>query len=137
MYRRKSLISKIYKKVQNSKDFAFVLADFYGFNSDPDQVLRALRRLTQDKVLLRIGKGLYAKAKKSAFSDTYVPAGGLLAAGRQALQKIGVKTLSTAAERAYNAGISTQVPTGRVVGVAGRVSRKIGCNGVNLSYERV
>ena len=137
MYRRKSLISKIYKKVQNSKDFAFVLADFYGFNSDPDQVLRALRRITQDKELLRIGKGLYAKAKKSAFSDTYVPAGGLLAAGRQALQKIGVKTLSTAAERAYNAGIITQVPTGRVVGVAGRVSRKIGYNGVNLSYERV
>ena len=60
-----------------------------------------------------------------------------MAAGRQALQKIGVKTLATAAERAYNAGISTQVPTGRVVGVAGRVSRKIGYNGVNLSYERV
>jgi len=127
----------MYKKIQNSKDLSFVLADFYGFNSDPDQVLRALRRLTQDKVLIRIGKGIYAKAKKSAFSNTYVPAGGLLAAGKQALQKLGIQVMPTSAERAYNEGTSTQVPTGRVLGVVGRVSRRINFNGMTLYYEQV
>ena len=65
MYRRKSLILKIYKKVQRSKDTAFVLADFYTYCTDNDQILRALRKLVADKVLIRIGKGAYAKAKLS------------------------------------------------------------------------
>jgi hypothetical protein len=42
----------------------------------------------------------------------------------------------TRLERAYNAGETTQVPTGRVVGVTRRVRRKIGYNGVSLSFER-
>jgi hypothetical protein len=36
----------------------------------------------------------------------------------------------------YNAGRTTQVPTGRVVGVRQRVRRKIGYNGISLSFER-
>jgi len=36
----------------------------------------------------------------------------------------------------YNAGRTTQVPTGRVVGVRQRVRRKIGYNGFTLSFER-
>jgi hypothetical protein len=40
-------------------------------------------------------------------------------------------------EVAYNAGKTTQVPTGRVVGVRGRVRRRVGYNGVSLKFERV
>ena len=93
MYRRKSLISKIYRKVQRSKDLAFVLRDFRGLSTDTDQLIRALRKLTKDKVLLKIGKGAYAKAKKSELTGKYMPAGGLLNSGRQALEKFGIKTL--------------------------------------------
>ena len=39
-------------------------------------------------------------------------------------------------EQAYNAGKTTQVPTGRVIGVRGRVRRQISYNGFPLSYER-
>jgi hypothetical protein len=42
----------------------------------------------------------------------------------------------TRPERAYNAGETTQVPTGGVVGVTRRVGRKIGYSGINLSFER-
>ena len=38
--------------------------------------------------------------------------------------------------QAYNAGETTQVPTGRVVGVRRRVRRKVGYGGMNLSFER-
>ncbi|MBR2081492.1 MAG: hypothetical protein IJ876_00520 [Elusimicrobiaceae bacterium] len=137
MYRRKSLISKIYKKVQRSQDVAFVLADFYTYSTDTDQLLRALRRLVADNVLIRIGKGAYAKAKLSVITNDYVPMGGIIGAGRQALQKLGIKIYPTQAEKDYNSGISTQVLTGRVVGVNKRVSRVISFKGVKLTYERI
>ena len=137
MYRRKSLILKIYKKVQRSADIAFVLSDFYTYSTDKDQILRALRRLVADKVLIRIGKGAYAKAKLSLLTNDYVPEGGIIKTGRQALQKLGIKIFPTQAEKDYNNSISTQVPTGRVIGVNKRVSRIISFNGINLIYERV
>ena len=137
MYRRKSLILKIYKKVQRSADTAFVLSDFYTYSTDKDQILRALRRLVADKVLIRIGKGAYAKAKLSLLTNDYVPEGGIIKTGRQALQKLGVKIFPTQAEKDYNNSISTQVPTGRVIGVNKRVSRIISFNGIKLTYERI
>ena len=101
IYRRKSLILKIYKKVQRSADTAFVLIDFYTYCTDNDQILRALHHLRADKVLIHIGKGAYAKAKLSTLTNDYVPEGGIIRAGRQALQKLGVKIFPTQAERDY------------------------------------
>jgi hypothetical protein len=137
MYRKKSLISKIYRKLQRSKDLAFVLKDFYGLSTDADQIIRALRKLTKDKILLKIGKGVYAKAKKSELTGKYIPAGGLLNSGRQVLEKFGIKTSPSSYAAAYNRGETTQVPTGRVIGVDRRVSREISFNRVSLSYERI
>jgi hypothetical protein len=36
----------------------------------------------------------------------------------------------------YNAGRSTQVPTGRVIAVKSRISRKIGYDGNYVAFER-
>ena len=137
MYRKNSLISKIYKKVQRSKDLAFVQRDFYCFSKDSDQIIRALRKLTKDKVLIKIGKGAYAKAKKSELTGSYMPMGGLLNSGKQALEKFGIKTLPSSYNTAYNLGESTQAPTGRLIGVDRRVARVISFNGVSLRYERI
>lgn len=64
-----------------------------------------------------------------------MPARGL-ATLREALGRLGIETLPTRLERAYDAGETTQVPTGRVVGVTRRVRRKVGYGGMNLSFER-
>ena len=137
MYRKKSLILKIYKKITKSKDLSFVQSDFYNFSTDSDQIIRALRKLVSDNVLIRIGKGIYSKAKFSNISNSYVPEGGIISAGRQALKKLGIKVYPSTAQQLYNTGISTQIPTGRVIGVKERVSRKISFNGINLIYEKV
>lgn len=137
MYRKKSLISKINKRIHKSSESVFVLSDFYDFSQDNDQILRALRRLVCDKILIKISKGIYAKAVRSKITNNYIPAGGLLKAGRRALEKLGVKTFSSSYTSAYSKGVSTQVPTGRLIGVNKRVSRKISFNGVNLQYERI
>ena len=54
----------------------------------------------------------------------------------EALGRLGIETVPTRMEQAYNAGKTTQVPTGRVIGVRGRVRRQISYNGFPLSYER-
>ena len=54
----------------------------------------------------------------------------------EALGRVGIETVATRLERAYNAGETTQVPTGRVVGVTRRVRRKVGYGRINLSFER-
>lgn len=137
MYRKKSLIFEIYKKVQKSRDLAFVQKDFYVYTKDQDQVNRALRKLAEDKILIKIGKGAYAKAKLSTISNKHVPAGGIINSGRQVLKKFGIKTFPSSFDIAYNKGESTQVPTGRVIGVNRRISRELSFNGVSLKYERV
>ena len=137
MYRKKSLVLKIYKKIMKSKDLSFVQKDFYNFSDDNDQIIRALRKLVSDRVLIRIGKGIYAKAKFSNISNSYVPAGGVISAGRQALKKLGVQIYPSSAQQLYNMRTSTQIPTGRVIGVKGRISRKISFNGINLIYEKI
>jgi hypothetical protein len=71
---------------------------------------------------------------KSPFSESPVPPRGLETL-TEALRRVGVEVVQTRLERDYNAGLTTQVPTGRVVGVRRRVRRKIGYDGINLSFE--
>jgi hypothetical protein len=48
-----------------------------------------------------------------------------------------VEIAQTRLEQDYNVGRTTQVATGRVVAVRGRICRKIGYDGISLSFERV
>jgi hypothetical protein len=91
-----------------------------------DQVGRALRDLVRKGRLMRIGQGLYARARRSSLDNKLMPEKGL-ATLKDALRRLGVETVPTRFERAYDEGRSEQVPTGRVVAIRGkRVRRKIG-----------
>jgi hypothetical protein len=100
-----------------------------------DQVGRVLRKIVREGRLVRVGQGLYARAARSITSGEPVPARGVTTL-TEALDRVGIKTMPTRLEQAYNAGETTQVPTGRVVGVTRRVRRKVGYGGINLSFER-
>jgi len=52
------------------------------------------------------------------------------------VERLGIKVVPSEMEEEYNSGRSTQVPTGRVIGVEGRISRKIGYQGVYVSFEQ-
>ena len=54
---------------------------------------------------------------------------------KAALERLGVEVAPSALERDHNAGKSTQVPTGRMIAIKGRVNRKIGYGGAYVSYE--
>jgi hypothetical protein len=101
-----------------------------------DQVGRALMSLVRKGKLLRIGYGLYVKTRISSINGKILPAEPLPVLARKALERLGIKTIQTQAEKDYAEGRSTQVPTGRMIGVRNRVTRKIGYNDARIYYER-
>lgn len=132
-----TLKSKIKYRLSRSKDTVFTPQDFFDL-SDRDQVGRVLRQLIQENQLIRFGYGLYAKTSKSPYSGKVVPEKGLPGLAREALtKKMGVKVAPSTAMKRYNGGNSTQVPTGRVIGVKGRVTRKMGYDGQSVKLEHV
>lgn len=131
---RETLETQLLKRVDRKRGDVFLRADFAGLGGY-DQVGRALRDLVKQGQLLKIGYGLYSRAVKSPFDDSLMPPNGLSTL-REALKRVGIETLPSRSMQDYNAGRTTQVPTGRVVGVRQRVRRKIGYNGINLSFER-
>ena len=131
---RETLETQLLRRIDRKRGDVFLRADFDDIGGY-DQVGRTLGKLVKEGKLLKIGYGLYSRAIKSPFDDTLIPPRGL-ATLREALKRAGVETLPSRSMQDYNAGRTTQVPTGRVVGVRQRVRRKIGYNGFTLSFER-
>lgn len=129
-----TLETRLQKRIDRKRGDVFLRADFDDLGGY-DQVGRGLRQFVREGKLLRIGQGLYTRARPAMLDGKPVPVKGL-ATLTEALNRLGIETAPTRLEEAYNAGRTTQVPTGRVVGVARRVRRKIGYNGIYLSFER-
>lgn len=86
---------------------------------------------------MRLGKGIYSRAVPSPLDGTPIPPKGVQEIATQALTRLGVKTGLTRLERDYNAGRTTQVPSGQVIGVKRRVRRQLGYNGILIQFELV
>ena len=138
MPRRKTLRNKIEERMARKKGDAVFLPREFADLGGEDQVLRALRRMTADGRLVRLGYGVYGRAVKSRLSGQPMlySAGGFSGAARQALDKLGVAWEPTQAERAYNEGRSTQMPVNPVVRVKGRFRRHLRYGNAELILER-
>ncbi len=134
--RLKTLIKRISYRIERGKKEVFIRKDFEDL-SDYVQIGRVLRQLISVGKLIRIGYGLYAKATKSQISGEPIPRKGINALAKEALARLNIQTIPSTCEKNYNEERSTQVPTGRVIAVRSRVSRKIGYNGRRVVLERV
>lgn len=130
-----TLSYKICARMARKKTSVFVREDFADVGGY-DQVGRILRDLTRKGKIIKIGYGLYAKARKSSVTGQVVPVSPLPTLAKEALTRLGVKIAPSTLEKEYNAGRTTQIPTGRLIAVRGRVSRKIGYGGACISYEQ-
>jgi hypothetical protein len=133
--RPKPLDVRLKERIARKKGDVFLRADFADLGGY-DQVGRGLRRLIARGELTKIGQGIYARASISPFDGRVIPVKSLYELTQEAFARLGIRTLPTRFERAYNAGRTTQVPAGRVIGVDRRVRRKIGYGGASIGFER-
>ena len=138
MSRKITLEQRVAKRIARQKSPVVLredLADLGGY----DQVGRALRNLTAQGLILKIGYGLYARTKPSSRAPgERIPEQPLVPyLAREALARLGVEVAPTRLESLYLQGKHNQVLTGRVIGVRSRIRRKIGYNRMYVQYERV
>lgn len=132
-----TLKNRVKYRISRSKNAVFTPSDFLDL-SDRDQVGRALRQLVNEEVIIRFGQGLYAKAKRSSLTNKLIPINPLPELAKEALQKkLNIEVVPAKEVQQYNMGKTTQVPTGRVIAVKGRVSRKMAFNGKSITYQYV
>ncbi|NII28161.1 hypothetical protein HB364_23970 [Pseudoflavitalea sp. X16] len=135
MNNNKTIESRILSRIARKKSNILLREDFIDLGGY-DQVGRALLQLIRKGRIVKIGYGLYAKAKISSLTGETLPVEPLPILAREAMKRLGIKVSPTKAEIDYQAGRSTQVPTGRLIGVSNRISRKIGYKGASVYYER-
>jgi hypothetical protein len=136
MLKKRILREKIIVRLNKSNKIAFILSEFLDL-SGRDQVGRVLRYLVKEGILIKIGRGVFAKAVRSPISQKVILADSFQEVAKEALAKLKVKTYPTFSEQEYNSGLSTQVPTGLMIGVKGRISRVLSYNGRRIKYERI
>jgi hypothetical protein len=130
-----SSIARVRACIDANSSLVLLRSDFQGHCSR-SQLTRALNALIAEKSLVRIGRGLYAKTKRSSVTGQIIPAGSLETLATTALKRLGIEAGPGRAARAYNAGETTQLP-GFYVAHTGRrrISRTIEVGGRTLIFE--
>lgn len=135
MRNNKTIEDRILARISRMKSSVVLREDFIDLGGY-DQVGRVLRQLALKGKIIKIGYGLYAKTKVSSLTGEVLPIQALPTLAKEALKRLGVEVNPTKAELDYQSGRSTQIPTGRLIGVKKRISRKIGYKGASINYER-
>lgn len=126
---------RLKRSIALRKDDVFLRSEFSDFGS-PAQVSRALRHLVASGVLVKLGVGVFAKAKASVLTGQPIPVRPLEVLAPLVLQKLGVKITAGRAVREYNASDSLQLPAGIVFDTGSRrINRKLGFGGRYVVYE--
>lgn len=128
--------ARIRSKITSSLEDVFLRRDFDGLGS-PSQLSRALQRLLASGILVRLGLGVFARAKPSVLSGKPIPIRPLDVLAPLVLQRLGVTAGPGRLTAAYNAGQTSQLPAGLRVNTGGRrISRRLGFGGRFVEYER-
>ena len=138
MARKVSLERQVEVKISRCwKRNVFARKDFVTLG-DYDQVGRALLNLTREGKLIRLGYGLYAKARVNRITGLPMIAaeGGFDQVAKEALTLLGVKWQPSIAEQNYNAGFTTQIPVNTQVLIKDRFNRTIGTDQLKLQVQR-
>ncbi len=129
-----TLLFKMSTRIRRKRNDVILRQDFLDLG-DYDQVGRCLLRLVKERKLIKIGHGIYVRATLSALDARPSLPGSLNSLVLEAMKKLGIPTGLTEMEIKYNEGKTTQVPTGRVIGVRKRVRRRIGFSGYSIRFE--
>lgn len=104
---------------------------------DARQVSRALTALIEDRLLVRISLGIYAKARTSKYIDDAVIRGGFTDACIETLKRLGVTWEPSQAVKDYNEGRSQQVPARFEIRLKSRLRRQLAYGEQKLKMENM
>ena len=105
-------VDRVYQKIKRSRRYVFERKDFDGFASY-DQIGRALRQLVKQGELIKLGYGLYTKARINSLTGSPMPTnpGGSDALMREILKMKGVDFEMDNLSLQSLSGESTQIPS--------------------------
>ncbi len=127
---------RVIAKIKRSSSSVFLRNEFDRIG-DYRQVSRAINEAAASGMLVKVGFGLYAKARPSTISGKPVPTAPLLNIGLEVMQKIGVKADVGKDAVALREGRSTQIPMLPIINIGkARVSRKIAVGSRQVVYEK-
>ena len=131
------LKNEISKGLRKARRNVFVRNDFAKFGGY-DQVGRVLKRLADDGQIIKLGYGVYVKARPNRFTGKPMIAakGGFDQVAKEALKRLNVKFEISEIEKSYQAGSSTQIPGNTRVQISKRFSRKIATDKFELEVAR-
>ena len=125
-------------RLQRSKRYVFTRDDFSDL-AGYDQVGRVLRELVKDGALLKIGYGLYTKAKRNSITGNLMPTcpAGSEVVILEALDRLKVDYTLDDNSTLYLSGQSTQIPAFIKLHISGRFSRRLVISHSRLNLEQV
>lgn len=105
-------VERVYQKIKRSRRYVFERKDFDGFASY-DQIGRALKQLVKQGELIKLGYGLYTKARMNSLTGRPMPTnpGGSDALMREILKMKGVDFEMDKLSLQSLSGKSTQIPS--------------------------
>ena len=105
-------VDRVYQKLKRSRRYVFERKDFDGFASY-DQIGRVLRQLVKKGELIKLGYGLYTKARINSLTGRPMPTnpGGSDALMREILKMKGVDFEMDSLSLQSLSGESTQIPS--------------------------
>ncbi|EBS4373340.1 S-adenosylhomocysteine hydrolase [Salmonella enterica subsp. enterica serovar Oranienburg] len=126
--------ARIQSRLKRSKRYVFTRDDFKDI-AGYDQIGRALRALVKEGVLLKVGYGVYTKARRNSITGKLMPAspGGSAAVIIETLDRLKVRYRVTDATRAYNSGKSTQIPVSAGIKTSSRFKRVLSVGNSKLN----
>jgi len=130
-----SIEYKALNRIKKVRGTVVLRKDFDGLGSYR-QVSRAINNLIEEKKLVKIGTGIYAKAYLSKYSNIPLIKNGTDITLRKALKRLGVDFEPGSAEKEYNEGKTTQIPVHNVVRLKSRCRRRIGYGNSELIFEK-
>ncbi len=132
----KTLEQRVVSRIRRKKVNVFLRGDFDDLGGY-DQIGRVLKLLVRKGELLKFGQGLYTRSQISPFNGKPAPTIGVKRLAEEAMIRLKIPVGTPRRESEYNAGLTTQVPTGRVIGVKKRVRRRLGYGDVQIKLERI
>ncbi|ECF1703772.1 S-adenosylhomocysteine hydrolase [Salmonella enterica] len=126
--------ARIQSRLKRSKRYVFTRDDFKDI-AGYDQVGRVLRDLIKEGQLLKVGYGVYTKARQNSITGKVMPAapGGSAAVIVETLERLKVRYRFAGATQAYNSGESTQIPVSPEIRTSPRFKRALSVGNSKLN----